>query len=179
MSAHNSAATKSRVYLPTNCSAAMKVFKCSESAVGFQAATVSNKPEFPAALSLAPFHSQAGLNGTSCPTRYKVLKDETNDTVDDPWNIANSLFSGSQRATKSVGIATPTYYANLLATRAKKWDISDENASTFFTTNSGTQTSGERHYDKLLKRHFKIQYSKPENDKNDDKLNNKDGDGGD
>ncbi|CAH7690081.1 hypothetical protein PPACK8108_LOCUS25320 [Phakopsora pachyrhizi] len=77
--------------------------------------------------------------------KYKALKDETNDTVDDPWNIANSLFSGSQRATKSVGIATPTYYANLLATRAKKWDISDENASTFFTTNSGTQTSGERH----------------------------------
>ncbi|KAI8445327.1 Piwi domain-containing protein [Phakopsora pachyrhizi] len=125
------------------------------------------------------FQSQAGLNGTSCATRYKVLKDETNDTFDDPQNIANSLFIGSQRATKSVGLATPTYYANLLATRAKKWDISDENGSTFFTTNSGTQTSGERHYDKLLKRHFKIQYSIPENDKNDDKLNNKDGDGGD
>ncbi|CAH7674677.1 hypothetical protein PPACK8108_LOCUS9599, partial [Phakopsora pachyrhizi] len=60
------------------------------------------------------FQSQASLNGTSCPTRYKALKDETNDTVDDPQNIANSLFSGSQRATKSVGIATPTYYANLL-----------------------------------------------------------------
>ncbi|CAH7669519.1 hypothetical protein BY996DRAFT_4570679, partial [Phakopsora pachyrhizi] len=55
------------------------------------------------------FQSQAGLNGTSCPTRYKVLKDETNDTVDDPQNIANSLFSGSQRATKSFRIATPTY----------------------------------------------------------------------
>ncbi|KAI8459793.1 hypothetical protein BY996DRAFT_6409912 [Phakopsora pachyrhizi] len=117
-------------------------------------ATVSNKPDFPAALSLAPCHmkfghihslfqdshgqSQAGLNGTSCPTRYKVLKDQTNDTVDDPQNIVNSLFIGSQRATKSVGLATPTYYANLLATRAKKWDISDENGSTFFTTNSGS-----------------------------------------
>ncbi|CAH7676755.1 hypothetical protein PPACK8108_LOCUS11850, partial [Phakopsora pachyrhizi] len=60
------------------------------------------------------FQSQAILNGTSCPTRYKVLKDETNDTVDDPQDIANSLFSGSQRPTKSVGISTPTYYANLL-----------------------------------------------------------------
>ncbi|CAH7683059.1 hypothetical protein PPACK8108_LOCUS16324, partial [Phakopsora pachyrhizi] len=59
-----------------------------------------------------------------------VLKDETNHTVDDPQNIANSICSASQRATKSVGIATPTYYGNLVATRAKKWDISDENGST-------------------------------------------------
>ncbi|KAI8453171.1 hypothetical protein BY996DRAFT_6414878 [Phakopsora pachyrhizi] len=94
MSAHSAAATNSRVYLPTNCSAALKVLKSSESAVGFQA------------------------------------------------NIANSVCSASQRATKSVGIATPTYYANLVATRAKKWYISDENGSTVFTTNIGTQTSG-------------------------------------
>ncbi|KAI8458450.1 hypothetical protein BY996DRAFT_6410885 [Phakopsora pachyrhizi] len=60
-------------------------------------------------------------------------------------NIANSVCSASQGATKSVGIATPTYYANLVATRAKKWDISDENGSTVFTTNRGAQTSGERH----------------------------------
>ncbi|CAH7672774.1 hypothetical protein PPACK8108_LOCUS7606, partial [Phakopsora pachyrhizi] len=63
------------------------------------------------------FQSQASLNGTSC------------------------FCSASQRATKSVGITTPTYYANLVATRDKKWDISDENGSTVFTTNSGTQTS--------------------------------------
>ncbi|CAH7687395.1 hypothetical protein BY996DRAFT_4569808, partial [Phakopsora pachyrhizi] len=58
--------------------------------------------------------SQASLNGTSCPTRYLALKDETNHTVDDPQNIANSVCSGFQRATKSVGIATPTYYDNLV-----------------------------------------------------------------
>ncbi|KAI8452029.1 hypothetical protein BY996DRAFT_4585091, partial [Phakopsora pachyrhizi] len=86
------------------------------------------------------FQSQASLNGTSCS-----LKDETNHTVDDPQNIANSVYSTSQRATKSVGITTPTCYSNLVATRDKKWDISDENGSTVFTTNSGTQTSGERH----------------------------------
>ncbi|CAH7676858.1 hypothetical protein BY996DRAFT_4589300, partial [Phakopsora pachyrhizi] len=67
-----------------------------------------------------------------------VLKDETNHTVDDPQNIANSVCSASQRATKSVGITTPTCYANLVATRDKKWDISGENGSTVFTTNSGT-----------------------------------------
>ncbi|KAI8443725.1 Piwi domain-containing protein, partial [Phakopsora pachyrhizi] len=66
------------------------------------------------------FQSQASFNGTSCCTRYLVLKDETNHTVDDTQNIANSVCSASQRATKSVGIATPTYYANLVATRANK-----------------------------------------------------------
>ncbi|KAI8454339.1 hypothetical protein BY996DRAFT_6413958 [Phakopsora pachyrhizi] len=145
MGAHSAAATNSRVYLPTNCSAALK----------------------------------ANLNGTSCCTRYFALRDETNHTVDDTQNIENSVCSASQRATKSVGIATPPYYANLVATWAKKWAISDENGSTVFTTNSGAQTSGERHYDKLLKRHFRIQYSIPKNDENDDKLNNKDGNGGD
>ncbi|CAH7673516.1 hypothetical protein BY996DRAFT_4590874, partial [Phakopsora pachyrhizi] len=48
------------------------------------------------------FQSQAGLNSTSYPTRYLVQKDETNHTVDDPQNIANSVCSASKRATKSV-----------------------------------------------------------------------------
>ncbi|KAI8452055.1 hypothetical protein BY996DRAFT_4585051, partial [Phakopsora pachyrhizi] len=72
----------------------------------------------------------------SCLSRYIVLKDETNHTVDDLQNIANLASSGFQRATKTVEIATPTYYANLVATRAKKWDMSDDNGSTVFTTNS-------------------------------------------
>ncbi|KAI8451709.1 hypothetical protein BY996DRAFT_4585532, partial [Phakopsora pachyrhizi] len=72
----------------------------------------------------------------SCLSRYIALKDETNQTVDDLQNIANLASSGFQRATKTVEIATPTYYANLVATRAKKWDMSDDNGSTVFTTNS-------------------------------------------
>ncbi|CAH7683711.1 hypothetical protein PPACK8108_LOCUS17382, partial [Phakopsora pachyrhizi] len=42
----------------------------------------------------------------SCPSRY--------------INIENLSFSGFQRATKTIEIATPTYYANLVTTRAKK-----------------------------------------------------------
>ncbi|CAH7686052.1 hypothetical protein BY996DRAFT_4571438, partial [Phakopsora pachyrhizi] len=60
------------------------------------------------------FQSQASLNGTSCCTTYLAPKDETNHTFDDPQNIASSVCSASQRATKSVGIATPTYYTNLV-----------------------------------------------------------------
>ncbi|CAH7669485.1 hypothetical protein BY996DRAFT_4531867, partial [Phakopsora pachyrhizi] len=60
------------------------------------------------------FQSQASLNGTCCPIRYLDLKDETNHAVDDPQNIANSVCSASQRATKSVRIAKPTCYANLI-----------------------------------------------------------------
>ncbi|CAH7666222.1 Piwi domain-containing protein, partial [Phakopsora pachyrhizi] len=69
--------------------------------------------------------SQASFIGTLCPSRYTALKDETNHTVDDLQNIANLVSSGFQRATKSVEIATPTYYANLVSTRAKKWYMSD------------------------------------------------------
>ncbi|CAH7689294.1 Piwi domain-domain-containing protein, partial [Phakopsora pachyrhizi] len=91
--------------------------------------------------------SQASLIGTSCPSRYIVLKDETNNTVDDLQNIANLVSSGFQRATKFVEIDTPTYYANLVATRAKKWDMSDANGSTVFTTNSGAQTPVKRQHE--------------------------------
>ncbi|CAH7669113.1 hypothetical protein BY996DRAFT_4578811, partial [Phakopsora pachyrhizi] len=48
------------------------------------------------------FQSQASLNSTSYPTRFVVQKDETNKTFDDPQNIANSIYSAFQRATKSV-----------------------------------------------------------------------------
>ncbi|KAI8452536.1 hypothetical protein BY996DRAFT_4555435, partial [Phakopsora pachyrhizi] len=53
--------------------------------------------------------SQASLMGTSCPSRYIVLKYETNHIVDDLQNIANLVSSGFQRATESVEIATPAY----------------------------------------------------------------------
>ncbi|KAI8447683.1 hypothetical protein BY996DRAFT_4563528, partial [Phakopsora pachyrhizi] len=60
------------------------------------------------------FQSQASFNSTSCCIRYLDLTDETNHTVDDPQNTANLVSSGFQRATKSVEIVTPTYYANLV-----------------------------------------------------------------
>ncbi|CAH7684962.1 hypothetical protein BY996DRAFT_4582680, partial [Phakopsora pachyrhizi] len=38
--------------------------------------------------------SQDSLKGTSCPSRYIALKDETNHNVDDFHNIANLVSSG-------------------------------------------------------------------------------------
>ncbi|CAH7675010.1 hypothetical protein PPACK8108_LOCUS9973, partial [Phakopsora pachyrhizi] len=78
---------------------------------------------------------QASLIGTSCPCRYVVLKDETNHTVNDLQNIANLVSP------------TPTYYANLVATRAKKWYMSDADGSTVFTTNSGAQAPVMRQHE--------------------------------
>ncbi|CAH7673250.1 Piwi domain-domain-containing protein, partial [Phakopsora pachyrhizi] len=88
--------------------------------------------------------SQAGLKGTSCPSKYIALKDEINHNFNDLQNIAISVCYGFQRATRSVQIATPAYYANIVATRAKKWDMSYDNGFTVFTTKSGGQTPGER-----------------------------------
>ncbi|CAH7668344.1 hypothetical protein PPACK8108_LOCUS2842, partial [Phakopsora pachyrhizi] len=58
--------------------------------------------------------SQACFRGASCPTRHIFLKDETNYTVNDLQNIANSLCSVFQSATRSFQIAKFTYYANLV-----------------------------------------------------------------
>ncbi|KAI8453422.1 hypothetical protein BY996DRAFT_6414658 [Phakopsora pachyrhizi] len=124
MSAQSALATSSRVCFPTNCSAALKVLMCSESSVGFQAVMVSKNSD----LQVAKSHIHS-------------LCQDSHDQ-----NIANLVSSGFQRATKSVGLATPTYYANLVASRAKNWDMSDDNGSKVFTTNSGTQTPGKRQH---------------------------------
>ncbi|KAI8454809.1 hypothetical protein BY996DRAFT_6413606 [Phakopsora pachyrhizi] len=62
-------------------------------------------------------------------------------TISMIFRIENSVCSGNQRATRSVQIAKPAYNANVVAPRAKEWDMSDDNGSTVFTTNIGAQTS--------------------------------------
>ncbi|CAH7685793.1 expressed protein [Phakopsora pachyrhizi] len=68
-------------------------------------------------------------------------------TISMIFRIENSVCSGNQRATRSVQIAKPAYNANVVAPRAKEWDMSDDNGSTVFTTNIGAQTSGERQHE--------------------------------
>ncbi|CAH7668654.1 hypothetical protein PPACK8108_LOCUS3190, partial [Phakopsora pachyrhizi] len=47
-------------------------------------------------------------------------------TISMIFRIENSVCSGNQRATRSVQIAKPAYNANVVAPRAKEWDMSDD-----------------------------------------------------
>ncbi|POW14391.1 hypothetical protein PSHT_07411 [Puccinia striiformis] len=95
-----------------------------------------------------PIATQAGLQGTSRPTRYVILKDESNSSADQLQAIIQIISSGFQRATRSVGLATPAYYADIVASRAKLWLNVDDDASTVASGSSGRdQTAEERAHD--------------------------------
>ncbi|OAV97009.1 hypothetical protein PTTG_11651 [Puccinia triticina 1-1 BBBD Race 1] len=88
--------------------------------------------------------TQAGLQGTSRPTRYVILKDESNSSADDLQAIIQIISSGFQRATRSVGLATPAYYADIVASRAKMWvNVDDDGASTVASASSGRDQTAE------------------------------------
>ncbi|KAN0062034.1 Protein argonaute [Thecaphora frezii] len=72
--------------------------------------------------------SQAGLVGTTIPAHYVVLMDENGFSSDALQRTVNSLCYSYARATRSVSLVPPAYYAHVLATKAKAlvWpDISD------------------------------------------------------
>ncbi|KAI9615678.1 hypothetical protein KEM48_005555 [Puccinia striiformis f. sp. tritici PST-130] len=79
--------------------------------------------------------TQAGLQGTSRPTRYVILKDESNSSADQLQAIIQIISSGFQRATR-------------MASRAKLWLNVDDDASTVASGSSGRdQTAEERAHD--------------------------------
>jgi len=63
--------------------------------------------------------SQRGMLGTSRPSRYHVLWDDTGFTADQIQNLTYYLCYMYIRCTKSVKIPAPTYYAHWAAARAK------------------------------------------------------------
>ncbi|KAF7325238.1 Argonaute-like protein [Mycena kentingensis (nom. inval.)] len=63
--------------------------------------------------------SQGGLLGTSRPAHYSVLHDENNFSADSLQKLSFALCHTYARATRSVGIPAPVYYADLLCSRAK------------------------------------------------------------
>ncbi|CAZ85753.1 unnamed protein product [Tuber melanosporum] len=63
--------------------------------------------------------SHAGLQGTVRPTHYMMLHDENNLTAVDFQRICNNVCYAYGRATVSVSIAPPVYYANLACDRAR------------------------------------------------------------
>ncbi|XP_021951101.2 protein argonaute-2 [Folsomia candida] len=63
--------------------------------------------------------SHAGMMGTSRPTRYHVLWDDSNFTADEIQHLTYYLCYMYVRCNKSVRIPAPTYYAHWAAARAK------------------------------------------------------------
>ncbi|XP_055337233.1 protein argonaute-4-like [Paramacrobiotus metropolitanus] len=61
-----------------------------------------------------------GIQGTSRPAHYVVMVDESNFTADQLQELAFALAHGYQRATRSVSLPAPVYYAHLAAERAKQ-----------------------------------------------------------
>merc|ERR1711872_542315 len=61
-----------------------------------------------------------GIQGTSRPCHYHVLWDDSNFHADDLEVLSYYLCHLYSRCTRSVSIPTPTYYAHLVADRARK-----------------------------------------------------------
>ncbi|RDB21330.1 Protein argonaute-2 [Hypsizygus marmoreus] len=63
--------------------------------------------------------SQPGLKGTSRPSHYTVLKNNSHFTMDDLQQMAYALCHCYSRSTRAVKIPAPVYYADLVCRRAK------------------------------------------------------------
>ncbi|KAI9243621.1 Piwi domain-containing protein [Phascolomyces articulosus] len=70
--------------------------------------------------------SHSGLQGTSRPTHYHVLYDENKFTPDSLQELSYRLTYIYGRATRSVSLVPPVYYAHLLAFRARFHKIGSE-----------------------------------------------------
>lgn len=63
--------------------------------------------------------AHAGLQGTSRPVHYRVLFDENQFGPDRLQDLCHRLCYLYCRATKSVSVVPPVYYAHLAASRAR------------------------------------------------------------
>ncbi|CAB4433606.1 unnamed protein product [Rhizophagus irregularis] len=59
--------------------------------------------------------------GTARPSHYTILYDDIKLTIDQFQSLSNTLCYNFQRATSSVSIPSPTYYAHLTCARAKMY----------------------------------------------------------
>ncbi|KAL0086448.1 hypothetical protein J3Q64DRAFT_1740019 [Phycomyces blakesleeanus] len=79
--------------------------------------------------------SHSGLQGTSRPTHYHVLKDENNFTPDALAELSYRMCYTYGRCTRAISMVTAPYYAHLLAARAR-FHRRNENWSDGATTES-------------------------------------------
>lgn len=98
--------------------------------------------------------SHGGLIGTSRPAHYTVLYDENNFTPDSMQSLSFALCHVYARATRSVSIPAPVYYADIVCSRAKnhydpEGKLSLSESGTQLTADSGTLDMFRKEYKQL------------------------------
>ncbi|KAG8686518.1 hypothetical protein FRC08_012472, partial [Ceratobasidium sp. 394] len=105
--------------------------------------------------------SHGGLLGTSRSAHYSVLHDENNFTPDSLQALSFALCHVYARATRSVSIPAPVYYADIVCERAKNHydpsvDLSADDAAT--TTSGGASSAVQRFRDQFQPIHASMRY---------------------
>ncbi|KAG6814787.1 hypothetical protein H0H93_012244, partial [Arthromyces matolae] len=86
--------------------------------------------------------SHGGLLGTSRPAHYSVIYDENNFSADGMQVLSFALCHVYARATRSVSIPAPVYYAHIVCSRAKHhYDPSGSLDLSETATITGSQTT--------------------------------------
>ncbi|SCZ89482.1 BZ3500_MvSof-1268-A1-R1_Chr1-1g01209 [Microbotryum saponariae] len=93
--------------------------------------------------------SHASLLGTSRSAHYNVLLDEANISPDAWQQMTFNLTFTYARASRSVSVTTPAYYADRLCTRAALY-LASENDDATSQMSSHSGASADRQRDKLL-----------------------------
>jgi len=105
--------------------------------------------------------SHGGLLGTSRSAHYSVLYDENNFTPDSLQALSFALCHVYARATRSVSIPAPVYYADIVCERAKNHydpsiDLSADDAAT--TASGGGSSTVQRFRDQFQPIHASMRY---------------------
>ncbi|KAH8929935.1 Piwi-domain-containing protein [Atractiella rhizophila] len=78
--------------------------------------------------------SHAAIQGTSASTHYTVLWDDHNWHPDRLHPFCNGLANNFQRATRSISMPAPVYYADIVCTRAREWFFEEDDHAATHTT---------------------------------------------
>ncbi|OMH79088.1 Protein argonaute-3, partial [Zancudomyces culisetae] len=105
--------------------------------------------------------SHSGIQGTSKPVHYYVLKDDNNFTTDEIQSLSYNLCYLYAICTRSVSIVPPVYYAHRVAYRARShtrddWGTASDTAS-ISSGNVGTGANAPQTPSKVVPIHERLQ----------------------
>jgi len=107
--------------------------------------------------------SHGGLIGTSRPSHYSVLYDDNKFSADALQALSFALCHVYARATRSVSIPAPVYYADIVCSRAKihydpEGNLNLSETGSQVTAASGTLEAFKREYKKLHTHQSRLMY---------------------